>query len=226
MPLARLLKKTLHSVTRPQVMLLMALGAALAVLVAAGVIAALTWLTANMVNLERQWLDTTVNWLVGIILGIGGWFMLPVLVVLISGIFQDITIHRVERSEYPDRVRRQEPRVWPDLAHDIRFTLKALLLNLLVLPFYLVGIGFALSVALNSYLMGREFFEGAAGYHLGKPRAREMGSRHKGMVYGSGLVITLLTLAPVVNLFVPVIAIIWMVHAYHLIDAGRVPCRQ
>jgi CysZ protein len=141
--------------------------------------------------------------------------MLPALVVLIAGMFQERTIDRVERAYYPDEVRKEEPRFWPDVKHDIRFTLWALFLNILVLPLYFIGIGFIVSIALNSYLLGREFFEGAAGYHVGKPEAEKLGQQNKAAVYGGGLVITLMTLLPGVNLFVPIFAIVWMVHVYH-----------
>lgn len=218
MPLRLLFTRTLHSISRPPVLALMLLCAVLALLMVIGVVMVLTWSAAHLVHLEKSWLDTGVNWLVGIMLGVGGWFMLPVLVILITGIFQEVTIHKVEKEEYPDRMREIEPQFWPDMSHDIRFTLRALLLNLLILPFYFFGIGFVLSIVLNSYLLGREFFEGAAGYHLGKPKARKVGSQNKKLVYGSGLIFTLLTLTPLVNLFVPIIAIIWMLHGYHWLD--------
>lgn len=210
-----LARKTLHSITSRGMLGLMFLCAVLALLVALALFLGMIWLTANLVTLERPWLDTAINGVVGVVLVIGLWFMLPVLVLLISAAFQEITISTVEQADYPDVVRTGEPHFWADLRHDIRFTLKALLLNLLVLPFYFIGIGFVLSVILNSYLLGREFFENAAGYHLGKPGARELGRRHKKLVYGSGLVITLLTLLPVANLFSPIIAVVWMVHVYH-----------
>lgn len=189
--------------------------AALAVAVVFAAVGSVTWLTAHLVNIEKGWLDTLVNWIVVGVTGIGGWFMLPALIVLIAGIFQENTIHRVERSYYPDATRTEEPRLWPDLIHDIRFTLLALFLNMLVLPFYVFGIGFILSVALNSYLLGREFFESAAGYHIGKPEAKKLIGKNRGAVYGGGFVIALITLVPVLNFFVPIFAIVWMVHVYH-----------
>lgn len=207
--------KTLNSVAKANLMGLMFACAGLAVAVVLVLVAVVTSVTAQLVNLETGWLDSLVNWVVGGITGVAGWLMLPALVVLIAGMFQERTIDRVERAYYPDRVRNQAPRFWPDVRHDIRFTLWALFLNVLVLPFYLLGIGFVLSIALNSYLLGREFFESAAGYHLGKPAAQTLGKQNKGSVYGGGLVITLVTLVPVVNLFVPIFAIVWMVHVYH-----------
>jgi len=215
MSFVMLARKTLHSIAKREMLGLMFVCAALAVLVVLALVLGITLLAADLVALQRSWLDTAITWLVGVVLGIGGWFMLPVLLILISAAFQEITINEVEQTEYPEEKRAEQPHFWTDIRHDIRFTLKALLLNLLILPFYFIGIGFLLSVLLNSYLLGREFFENAAGYHLGKPRARELGRRHKKLIYGSGLVITLLTLLPVANLFSPIIAVVWMVHVYH-----------
>lgn len=215
MVLMSLVKKTLHSITRARLLVLMLLCAGLALVLVVVTVIGFTWLAAHVITLEQGWLDTLINWMVGVVLGAGGWFMLPVLVILIAGAFQDVTIHRVESVEYPDKVRQDEPRFWPDVVHDIRFTLKALALNISILPFYFIGIGFVLTILLNSYLLGREFFESAAGYHLGKADARQLGRRNRKMVYGSGLLITLVSLVPVLNLFAPIIAIVWMVHLYH-----------
>ncbi len=209
------LAKTLESIRKAGLVGLMIACAGLAVVVVVVLVAGVTWLTAHLVHLETGWLDTLINWVVGGITGVAGWFMLPAFVVLIAGMFQEKTIDRVERAFYPDEVRSREPRLWPDVRHDIRFTLWALFLNILVLPFYLLGIGFVISIALNSYLLGREFFESAAGYHLGKPEAEKLGRENRAAVYGGGLVITLMTLLPLVNLFVPIVAIVWMVHVYH-----------
>jgi len=217
-----LLKKTVRSVIRARLVWLMLLSAVLAVVLVIALATAITWLTAHFVLLEKGWLDTLVNWIVGAVSGIGGWFILPAFIVLISGVFQEITIYKVEAADYPDHIRTNEPHLWPDIMHDIRFTLKALSLNILVLPFYFVGIGFVLSIALNSYLLGREFFENAAGYHIGKPKARELGRLNRKTVYGSGFVVTILTLVPILNLFAPIVAIIWMVHVFHSISEQSV----
>ncbi|MFO7765134.1 MAG: EI24 domain-containing protein [Pelovirga sp.] len=207
--------KTLRSLFDTQLVLLLIACAllAVAVIISAGI--AITWLTATFITFQYDWLDTTVNVLAGIVSGIGGWFMLPVLIVLIGGIFQEKIIHRVEQLSYPDSKREAEPKLWPDFVHDLLFTVRALLLNLLILPTYFFAVGPLIAIALNSYLLGREFFESAAGYHLGKPAARKLGKEHAKTVYGGGLIITCLSLLPMINLIAPVVATIWMVHAYH-----------
>ena len=136
-----LLQKTLRSITRAKLLALMLLCALLAFLVVVSMAIGITWLTANLVTLNQGWLDTSLSWLAGIVSGIGGWFMLPALVVLVSGAFLEVTIRRVELADYPDKIRQGEPRFWPDIVHDINFTLKAIFLNVLIVPFYFIGIG-------------------------------------------------------------------------------------
>jgi CysZ protein len=102
--------ETLDSLKKARLLGLMLVCAALAAALAFLAVAGITWLTARLVTLQTGWLDTLVNWVVGIISGIGGWFMLPVLIVLIAGIFQETIIQRVEMVCYPDEQRSGEPR--------------------------------------------------------------------------------------------------------------------
>jgi CysZ protein len=207
---------TLRALVKADILSLMVTCALLALVVVAGLVVAITWGAAEFVTFKSGWLDATFTSLVGILTGVGGWFMLPALTVLIGGIFQEKVIDRVERRFYAHFMSHEEIRFWPDLLYDLKFTLKALSLNLLVLPLYLLGIGFFVSIALNTYLLGHEFFESVAGHHYGKPKARQLSKQHPRRVYLGGLVITLVSLTPVLNLFVPVIAVVWMVHVFHL----------
>ena len=211
------LMKTFVSIKKANLLGLMLACALLAVVVVLGAVGSVTWITDRFVTIERGWLDTLLNWAVGVLTGIGGWFMLPVLTVLISSLFQETAIQRVERVYYPDASDRQVLKFWPEFRHDLKFTGWAVCLNILVLPLYVFGIGFAASILLNSYLLGREFFESAAGYHLGKTNARALGLRHRKAMYGGGFVITVMAIVPFLNLFVPILAIVWMVHVYHRI---------
>lgn len=206
---------TLQSLFKARLIGLMIVCALLAVVIVVLLVVGITALTGWAVDFETPWVDKLFNWATGLILGVCGWFMLPVLTVLVAGMFQETVIHRVERAFYPQAMRKEAPAFWPDAWHDVKFTLLALVLNLLVLPFYLLGIGFAMSIALNSYLIGREFFESAAGHHLGKAQARQLGRRHWRNILLGGLILTLLTLVPLVNLFIPIIAVVWMTHVYH-----------
>ncbi|WP_051328117.1 EI24 domain-containing protein [Desulfatirhabdium butyrativorans] len=212
------LRKTWSSIKQANLFTTMLLCALLAGLVLVCSIWTITWITDRFVALEKGWLDTLLNWIVALISGVAGWFVLPALTVLISSLFQESVIQRVERLEYPQSHRNVTFGFWPELWHDIKFTAEAIGWNILVLPCYFLGIGFPVSILLNAYLLGREFFESAAGYHLGKTEARILGKHHWKSIYIGGLTITVLSLIPLINLFVPIFAVVWMVHLYHAIQ--------
>ncbi len=208
-PLAR----TLRSIPRARLFGLMLAAVALALVLVLSAVTGVSVLTASLAGTD-SWLGKVLVGTVSVLAGVGGWFLLPVLTILVGGLFQEWVVQRVEQAEYPSSKWGGAPGWLQNLPHDLRFTLLALFLNLLVLPFYLLGVGFLMSIALNSYLLGREFFENVAGLHLGKPEARALGRRNRGTVYGGGLVITLATLTPILNLFVPILASVWMVHVF------------
>lgn len=208
-------RKTLESFSKAGLVSIMLACAALAVVSVIALASGMTALSVYFTQFETEWLNTAVSWGTGILSGIVGWFILPAFMVVFAGMFQEKTIYRVEKVFYPETIRNEPPAFWPDLWHDIKFTLKALSLNIIILPLYLFGIGFVVSIALNSYLLGQEFFESAAGYHMGKAPARALRKENKAVVYLSGFIIAMMTLVPVLNLFMPIVAIVWMVHLYH-----------
>ncbi len=171
----------------------------------------------EIANLETEWLRSLLKYFTGTLAIVITWFMLPVLIPLIAGFFEEFVIKRVEDKYYAGG-KEGKAKFWPDFLHDIKFTLISLFLNILVIPWYYFGIGFLMSLILNSYLLGREFFESAAGYTIGKPEASELKNKNQFKVYTGGLMITLMTLVPILNLIVPIIAIVWMVHLYHNIE--------
>jgi len=166
-------------------------------------------------EINNEWIKSVSDGILSVIII---WFLLPSIIPLISGFFEEIIIKKVEQRYYPDDVNEtQRATLWPDLLHDIKFTLISLGLNILIIPWYFFGIGFLMSIILNSYLLGREFFDSAAGYHLGKKEAGKLRKKHSFTVYLGGLSLTLITLIPVFNLFIPIIAVVWMVHSFHYI---------
>jgi len=175
---------------------------------------------ADSINIDTEWIKSILKFLTGGFALIVGWFILPILMPLIAGIFSEMVIKRVEGIYYPNDTE-DKARFWPDMIHDIKFTLYSLFLNIIIIPLYFIGIGFIASIILNSYLLGREFFESAAGYHLGKPEANKLRKKHNTKIYLSGFALTVMALIPILNLFLPIIAIVWMVHVYHKLKTSR-----
>ena len=69
--------------------------AASALMLVAILVVAFTWLTADLVTIDGKWLDALFTASVGVLTGVGGWFMLPSLIVVIAGFFQETVIRHV-----------------------------------------------------------------------------------------------------------------------------------
>ncbi len=187
----------------------------LAIICIALFILAISSLTAVFVNIEYTWLKTFLVGFVTLLGGVGGWFLFPSIVIVIAGIFQENIIEHIEKEYYPDRVRKESPKFFADLKHDIKFASFSAGINILILPLYLFGIGAVVAIAVNTYLLGREFFENVAGYHLGKKSAQKLGKQNKRIVYSNGFLFSLISIIPILNLVTPVVATVVMTHAYH-----------
>ena len=99
------------------------------------------------------------------------------------------------------------------------FILVTLLLNLLVLPLYLVLIwipplNLLLFYLLNGYLLGREYFEMVAVRRLDLKEAKGLRRGSRGRMILAGAVITFLLTIPLVNLVTPIIATAFMLHVF------------
>ena len=85
-------------------------------------------------------------------------------------------------------------------------------LNLIALPLYLVpGANIPVYLALNGYLLGREYFTLVAGQRLPLGELDQL-RRGSGDGWLAGALIALMLMIPGFNLIAPVVAIAFMVH--------------
>jgi CysZ protein len=160
-----------------------------------------------------HWLLDTVGTVGAIVLA---WFLFPVLLPVIASFWSEQLARRVEQEDYPHFTPHPSPPFVKELGYDLRFTAKALLLNLLCLPLYLIPVvNIIIYYSLNAYLLGREFFEIAARRHMSPEAARTLRLSHHGLVMAAGLLITFAANLPVINLIVPFIAMSLMIHLMH-----------
>lgn len=143
------------------------------------------------------------------------YFIYPVLLPLIITFFDTIIAEAVEEKEYED-VPKAEPPFWPTIKQDIKFTLRALLYNVIALPLYLVpGLNLILYYLLNGYLLGNEFFNIIAGRHADQEEARRLRYENGWTIIFVGMMITFGSTIPFVNLVAPLIGVVMMVHYFH-----------
>jgi CysZ protein len=177
--------------------------------------AAFTWLAAHMQ--DHFILSHLLPYIGSFGATIIAWFLFPGIMPVIVNFFDDRIARLIENHDYPNAVASYSPPFWGELLHDLRFSLMAVLLNIIVLPFYLLpGINLFLFYVLNGYLLGREFFVMVARRHLPIPEANALRKRYGRTVLVAGIGFVVLATIPVVNLFAPFWIIAVMVHLFHL----------
>jgi CysZ protein len=78
----------------------------------------------------------------------------------------------------------------------------------------LPGVGSAVTLVADAWLLGREYFELAALRHMSAGAVDEMRKRHRFAILGAGLLIAMLSLIPGFDLIAPLFGAGLMVHVF------------
>jgi len=177
----------------------------------------MAWLLTGFEIFRWGW----ANWIVDTFTGLAIFFAVllvaPAALLAITGLFLSYVVAAVERRHYPHLPAARDIPLREDIAGILRFSGLLLLLNLLVLPLYLLlpGINFAISWTLNGYLAGREYYDLVAMRRLEKGDRVALRRANGGRVFRGGFVIAMLMTVPVLNLVMPVVAAAYMTHIFH-----------
>ena len=90
-----------------------------------------------------------------------------------------------------------------------------------LLLFFIPGINIGAFFVANAYLLGREYFELAAGRFWPAEDVARLRTEHRGTVLAGGAVVAGLVLIPVLNLITPVFGAVMMVHLHKKLVARR-----
>jgi uncharacterized protein involved in cysteine biosynthesis len=132
---------------------------------------------------------------------------------LTLGLFSESVVEAVERRYYPGLPAAPGMSLGAQVSTGGRFLLVALPLNLIALPLYLIpGANLPVYLALNGYLLGREYFELVAGQRLPSSEMALLRREHRGRLWLAGVLIAAMLMVPGFNLVAPVVAIAFMVH--------------
>lgn len=206
--------------------LLWGVGLALGVLVALGV---LLWVVVVRLHFfSWAWLEILFEWGSGLAIAVLMVLLFPAAVSATNGLFLEAVAEAVEERHYPGLAPPRAQSIREAILSGLKFALVAILLNLAVLPFYVVGIflpplNFFVFYGLNGYLLGREYYETVALRRLDEKQASEVRRHYRGRVFLAGVVITLMLTVPLLNLIAPVIATAFMVHIFESIRRGEAP---
>jgi CysZ protein len=200
-------------------------GVGLALLLLAALSALLLWLLAwalpDSFSLpwigEITWLDNLAGWAaVPVVLVLSVILMVPVASAMTS-LFLEEVAEAVEDRHYPG-LPPVSPQSWADTLRESASAFGVVILaNALALVAYLLLAPLApvIFVALNGYLLGREYFQVAALRREGPEGARRMLLANQGKVWLAGCLMAIPLVIPILNLLVPTLGAATFTHLYH-----------
>ncbi len=193
--------------------LLKSVGLALLLLVLLGVL--LETLAAKLIDLENTTWDFLAALLSGAGVVIALIFLIPPVVSLVAGFFQDRVAELVETSHYPAEPPGREMPTGRSILLAMRFALLVLGVNIVSLFLLLIpGVNIIAWWLANGYLLGREYFEFAAMRFMPEEEAKALRRAHRGRVFAGGLMIAAFMAVPILNLATPLVASAFMVHVF------------
>jgi CysZ protein len=221
------LYRAVYALSTPPLRRIVALSLALALLTFV-----LLWLAVASVLYNTALFEwRPLNWLTDVMGGLAvlalSWLFYPAVVTLIMSLFLERVAAAVEALDYPGLGPPRRQPIREILGAMLRLTGLTLLLNLLALPAYLLlpAINLFLFLALNGYLLGREYFEVVALRRLDAAATRAARNRFGLRVFLGGVVIAALFALPLVNLVAPVVATAFMLHLFEALHrtSSRIP---
>ncbi|MGX5775996.1 sulfate transporter family protein [Methylorubrum zatmanii] len=179
---------------------------------------------SHHISADYPFLDTLAFFLAGAGLFVALAYIMPAVSILVAGFFLDDVAEVVERSDFPaDPPGRALP--WGKaMASAIRFAGLALLVNLVALILVFVpGVNLFAFFGANAYLLGREYFELAAGRFRPLAEARAMREYYGFTVIAAGCLLAGLMIVPLVNLITPLFGVALMVHLHKGLERRALP---
>ncbi len=157
-----------------------------------------------------SWLAQTGGGLAALVLA--WWLFLPVAAAIAAQVVEPVAA-AVERRHYPGLPPPQGASVAAQVAFGLRFGLRLLLVQILLLPLLFVPVvGFVLALALSAHALGSGMVQQTALLRMDMAAARATWRRLRFSGWALGLVLALMALVPILNLFVPVIGTAAAVH--------------
>ncbi|MEM9853822.1 MAG: EI24 domain-containing protein [Pseudomonadota bacterium] len=207
------------------------IGLTIALLIAAyaGLLWLVEWLTSEPVILPGV---GQVTWL-GDLLGLGSlvfmiflsiFLMIPV-ASAITSLFLDEVADAVEARHYPHLRRPDRASFWDGLRDTVNFLGVLLAANILAFILYALFAPAAplIFIAINGFLLGREYFTISAMRHLGREGARQKRGEHSGIIWAAGCLMAVPLMIPLLNLFIPILGAATFTHIFHRLERGPDP---
>ena len=145
--------------------------------------------------------------------------LFPAAVAVALSLMLEEVCRRVEVRHYPDLPPARGQPISESLLDALRLAGATIGLNLLLLPIYMLllflpPLNVVVFYLVNGYLLGREYFEMAAVRRMTAADGRALRKANRGRVVLAGVVIAILLTIPLLNLFMPIVAMAFILHVF------------
>jgi len=171
-------------------------------------------LIASLTHFSWPWADRLVELGTGLALLVAFFFLMSPVTAAFAGLFLDQIAEKVEERHYPGDPRGMPLPVGKAILMSIQFFIVVLVVNLAVLPMVVFGFGVFVLVAVNAYLIGREYFDMVAMRHMPLEEAMILRRENSIMVFVAALLPAFISLVPLVNLAVPLFSTAYFTHLF------------
>lgn len=195
-----------------------ALGLTLALFIA--LLVGVEVLIAELTRFSWPWADWTLAVGTGLALFVAFFFLMSPVTAAFAGLFLDSVAEKVELRHYPSDPPGIALAPGQAILTAIQFFALVLVVNLAILPAVFFGVGAIMLVAVNAYLLSREYFEMVAMRHLSIEEARDMRRENAPLVFAAGLLPACLSLIPFVNLVIPLYATSYFTHLFKSVQVS------
>jgi CysZ protein len=212
--------KALRDLVSPEFrsVLLKALGLTIVLFIA--VLVGVEVLLVSLTHFSWPWAEWVLGVGTGIALLVAFFFLMSPVTAAFAGLFLDQIAEKVEARHYPLDPPGTSLSFAAAIGTAIKFFVVILVVNLAVLPIVIFGVGAIALVAVNAYLLSREYFEMVAMRHMSGDMAKALRRENGPAVFFAGLLPAVLSLLPVVNLAVPLFATSYFTHLFKSVRAS------
>ena len=211
--------------------MLTAVGAAAATLVILTMILNAYWPESYAVGWE--WLDEFGDWIASAgfwaVVAVGSYFLFPGIVTMVMSVLADQIAGAVEEEYYPNRPGTRKVPVSDVMWSAAKLTMLMVFINLLAAIPYLILFfvtastgALALFIAINGYLLGREYYEMVAIRHVNQRAVTTSRITHSGKIFVVGAMIAGMFLVPFLNILAPIIGAAMMTHIVHQLGVPEI----
>jgi len=197
----------------------MLLGILAAGAIFAGLLLIVDWAVGTLPVLGWAWVNTVLKVLTGLGVLVLSIFLFQPVAVLFIGFFLEFIADAVEARYYPQALAPRSVPIVESLSVSLRFLLLSLFVNILLIPVYFLPVinGLVL-VAVNGFLIGREYFELVALRHLSPRQIRALEKEQFFYLLGCGILVAFVLTIPVLNFAGPLFGTAFMVHIFRQIN--------